>query len=336
MKLSPCAMLVLGFFAALGPADDAIAQEVAPPDPYADVAPPPVPQAGRTLHGHRFLAFRTVVFPFVVGRIVSDATVGLADVELVVEDIPRPGDLFSDDGKLAFLDETFNAQASLGGVLALRAGISAGVTGGADRIGGIDVGANAGLGLDAGVTVQLFRGDRAVISLAVDGHVVRALGVSPKLVLSAVEIVDGQITVSDVDVTYDARVLRLDPALAMAFALARSVGLQLEGGYTVRHVESSTGFPDGTEHSVAGGAGLSFFFGPAAILVGGRIVHDFDDDFEDTILSAIEPLDPTRGEGELGLYYTGRPNLDVGAIALGTLADENRRIQGTLRLAYYF
>jgi hypothetical protein len=301
----------------------------AQPAPYESDAP-------RVLAGHRFLPFRTVAYPFVVSRVGTDLTVGVADLELVVEDVPRPGDRFTEDGMLAFLDESLAAQAALGELVAVRVGFAAGVTGGADEFGAIDVGANVGLGLHAGLTFRLHRGDRVYVALAVDGQIVRGLGIAPKRLLLAARIEGDQLVIGDFDLTYDARVLRLDPALATAFTLAPAVGLQVSGGYTLRHVDAARRFPDQTEHSLNAGVGLSFFFGPAAILVGGRVVGDLGSDFDESVVSAIEPLDPTRGEAELGLFFTGRPELDLGIVGIGTLSDRDRRLQGTARLAYYF
>lgn len=263
-------------------------------------------------------------------------SVGVADVDLLVLDIPRVGDRFQRDGTLGFIDSTFTGQIQIVPQLALRIGAAVGVTGGADLIGAIDVGANAGAAADAGLSLRLFRGDRAQLTLAVDGRFTQVVGIMPSRLLQSVVVVDDQIEFRSIDVAYDARVLRLDPTLAVAIAIAPWLGLQLAGGYTVRHIENIGRQPGATEHSLQAGVGLSLFFRGVSFLFGGRVVHDFNDDFEGTVISAIEPLDPTRGEAEVGVYYMAHPELDLGFVGIGTLSPDDRRVQGTLVLAYYF
>jgi len=276
----------------------------------------------RTLGGHTFVPSTLVEWPFIVSRVASTTSVGLAEIDV------GPQRLALQLGVAGKQDFVFGAQSLLGSVaitpwisLALRAqGSFVAPTGtrGAAFIGGHGL-----YGGDATVAVRLLRTGRLQASLLVDAGRSRAISVVPAR-LPRSPLQEGDLTI-------------VRPALAIACAFTPRLGLQASASFAWQWLDV---IEEDSFQTLTGSAALTFDVRvvPLMLLVAGQYSHD---EGESTVVDAIDVVYGT-GEsavwGEAAIVYRGIRALDLGAALHWKLddADEASRWFGQVWLAYYF
>lgn len=302
--------------------------------PPAEVVPPQ--QEARTLAGHRFIPFHTVVYAPITTRVgtTTDATFTSIDIAVDNPFDPEGPPITRLDGKIAVVTESFQFSIAVARWFGLRAKLIAGVASGIDRDGALEIGANGTYGGELGGALRLFRTKRAMLTFDFVESVVNLQGLQPRLLLDSLPSQGEPVSSTSLQLVYDGRAVSSVPSLALAVALGRVVGLQMSGSYS--RTRYNTSVVNGHRDFVQGALGLSLAAGPISILAGGRVLHEFRDIADDSPLSSIEPRDDTRGEAEAALYYSGRPELDLGVRTTYVVGKTDRRYLGGLSLAYYW
>jgi hypothetical protein len=332
----------LGLVGALVCGAHGLASAQATPARVAPATRPPPPtvvhvdrQEARTLAGHRFVPLRTVVSPFIAWRVATNTDASLSDIEVEVEDPRGPNrpPLGRLDGKLAVVTESFQLSTRIFPWLGLRGQLLAGVASGVDRDGAIEIGANGTYGFSLGGSLRLLHSRRAMLTFDFEASVMNIQGLKPRLLLDSIPAEGEPVVTPEVKLTFAGRSIRSAPSLALGLALTRWLGVQASGTYARRRINTS--IVDAVESLVEGGLGVSFTPGPVTLLFGGRVTRELRSD-QDSPIAALEPQDRRRGEIEGGLYYSGRPALDLGLVVTRVVGPTDQRLRGGLTLAYYW
>ncbi len=301
------------------------------PTPPAPPAPPPRGR-DRMLGGHRFIPFRTVPFPFVAFRFGSDTALGGARVN--IEDPALAAMGLDPRASFRSFEQTLRAGIRILPWLGAEAQVRGALALGTDDTGALVLGSTYEYGASLGALATFVETRVVVLSARLDVRLARVEGILPGALLDSVEVIDGEPVYDVGALTFDAFAARFAPTLGGAFALTRVLGAQLGGGIEVARLGTDQGHD--WEERVFGAAGLSIGAGPVSFLFGGRIDHDLDRDASRDVLLVMEPVDGTRGEIEGAVYYTGRPELDLGLGVTHLVAGEDRRTLGVVTVAYWW
>lgn len=298
---------------------------------------------GRSVGGHNFAEFRTVVWPFVSTRVTSVTALGLAEFT----QSPRALDV-EFKGKFSTFREEFLLGLAPTRWLGFELFFEGGILGGIDRPGSLIIGFNTGATGGGAIALRLFEAERFYLSARALGKVTHFEGIAPVRVLDALELdEDGDISIeslesiplSSFEPSFDGEVFTGAGELASAFGFGRLLGVQASVRLGWRKIDSSPTETE-SEGSVECGLGLSLDLSSsglaAQLLAGGRVAWDFGDDQSDIMLSSVLPSEELRVEPEVGLFYSGRPNLELGLAVVGLISDNDKRGEASVRLGYFW
>jgi hypothetical protein len=276
----------------------------------------------RTLGGHTYIPSTLVEYPFILTRVASTTSVGVAELELGPQSLAeRLGIDATDD--FIYADQSVLASVALAPwiSLAIRGQGTAVIP--TSRTGGVLLGGNGMYGGNAIAAIRLFRSDRFQATVIGDvGEMYPNSLVPARLPRSPFQ--DGTVTT-------------IRPSFAIAYSFTPSVGLQASGSYSWRWIDITE---DDLVRTIAGAAALTFEMRsvPLTFLVAGQYSYEFDQGELMPVERAMFGADGSRVWGEGAVVYRGRRELDLGAAVDWKLDDigDDLRWFGQLRLAYYF
>lgn len=295
----------------------------------------------RTVGGHEFSEIEAAAWPFVTPRVSSVTGFGLATFE------GRSEALAIDfEGDFASFREEFTAAFAANDWLGFEISLLAGVFGGTDQVGALVVGANGGITAGAAAVVRLLETDRVYLAARVDAEATQAEGLGPSRIVDTIGSADGEVRfrelpLSDLGLQYDGNVLSTAGTIAAAIGLGRSFGVMTSVALGWERFDVA----DSVDNVgvLAGGIALSLELielagVPLQTVAGARLAWDFgaDDDAQGVLLSAVLPAEDLRVEPELGVFYTARPELDLGVTVTSVLSDEDDRIRLNMHLGYFW
>jgi hypothetical protein len=185
------------------------------------------------------------------------------------------------------------------------------------------IGVDEALGLEVGVGLVLVKLRNVQITARGDFGFTNNRALQPNAPLGSIFTTDRSET--------------LRPALIAAIAASPVLGFQASFSYMWQWFNTSEA---DVTRTISGGAAATVNFGPApaTLLVGIGVNHDSGAPLDVHNLRAVLGSGGTPVLGELGLYYTGRRDLDLGVVVSYQFTgdDDDRRVVGNLRLGYYF
>jgi hypothetical protein len=279
------------------------------------------------LGGHRFVPSSIAAWSFVDTEVSSTSDAGVSDFAATPSNFPslapfvpgfgqRKGSYIAFDqtlgGSVAFLDTfSVDVRLSAGGLAPLNtsSALFIGVHGIAEE--------------SIGAAVRLVRTDVLQVTLRADFEGAEIESVVPARLPSSPRV--------------SGHLLGISPAIAAALALTPRIGLQGSGVVELQRFDVSTSDDVITP---VGAVAATFALDPAPLtaLIGGSVEHTFSRSVNTTTADAVLGPDATRWNVEAGLYYTARPELDLGILGRVQLVggDHNDRFYGLFRLGYYF
>jgi hypothetical protein len=278
--------------------------------------------AHRVIAGHRFVPSLLVPWGFVETEVSTTSSFGIWKMGL---DSVSLRALVSEprDGRFIAIAQSFAGAVAVTPWL----GLSARLTGSGiiprDAFTAFVVGAQAGYGGEAGLTISLVHTPGLQIAVRGDAGYNFNRGTVPAR-LPDPAYVEGNI-----------RTLR--PSLIIALPLSPSVGLRAAGSVEWRRFDVEQ---NDTIRTLQGGLAATVAMWPTSItlLLGGGARHQYSLDLDTVTSRALLGTDATRFQGEGGLYYTGRYDLELGAVFVFESDSDgvDRVMQGHLRFGYYF
>jgi len=275
------------------------------------------------LDGNRFVPSSLVTWSFIDTEISSTSDAGTAEFAFRPMAAPLTSSLSTFDARFIAADQTVAGSLAFARAFSMSAQISASGILPRDRLTALFLGGNASQGESVGASLLVVSTDSFQATLRTDLHALEVESVIPALLPSSPRVTG--------------HILGIRPALAAALALSRRVGLQ--GGVSVDlqryDVETSDDIT-----SVIGALAATVTLDPVpfTLLVGANIVHAWGLDVNTPSAVAALGPDQTVGNVEGGLYYTARPELDLGLVVQAEVGggDHNNRRRGLFRLGYYF
>lgn len=287
--------------------------------PGGGAAPP-----ARWLGGHRFVPSSFVAWPFIDTTFTSTSSFGIVDFEF---DPGGPAALLllddSRDNEFLALAQVFSAGLALTPWLGVTLRLSGRGVVPRDRLSTVLVGAHALIGGEIGASIGILRLGRLQVTARADLGWFENRSIVPAR-LPASPYAEGNIG-------------SLQPALVVALALAPWIGVQASGGATWRELDVEA---EDRTRTLAAAVAITLNLDPTpiALLVGGELSEEEDRDLETATAHAFFGDGQARRRGELGLYYTGRRELDLGAVLTYERDDAkiDRRLFVQARMGFYF
>ncbi len=313
------------------------APTTAPPAPAPSSGSQPPPAAptptaapaglARIFGGHRFVAFRGVAWPFVTSRVLSGISAGASHPDLDgAGGAPR--------ASLTTLEAALRGEAAILSWLGLEVDVTAAMALGQDARAVTAIGASASYGGGLFAVLDLIRTRRVLLGVRVDLRFGRVQAIVPARLLDSARVEGGDVTYDFDRLTASALALHLVPQLVSALALSRYFGVQASAGLDAGYLHGDVA--RSWQATASAAVGLSLYLRWVSLLVGGRIARDLDGGPRDFALSMVQAAARTRGQLEGALYYTARPELDLGLAVNASVADADRRVLATASLGYYF
>jgi len=294
----------------------------AEPPQLAPTCPCPE-EVARSLAGHRFVPFIIVDWPFIDSDFVSTSSLGIFRLEL--EPLPIVGRVLRDtDGDVVAAAQSFRGSWAITRWLGINARLTAAEIVAIDVPSAFEIGAHGAYGGDGGVALRLIRSERFQLTARFDVGWAKTEGVLPSRLPSS-PLTEGRIFTT-------AR-----PAAAAALTLAPWLGLQASFS-AARRQRDLDHDGDDTSWLIAGAVGASLVLAPLPILfeAGYELSDEEGRDLNIVSTEILLGAEDLRHRGELGIYYHGHADLDLGAAVTFELTDDDRRGMGHVRLAYYF
>jgi hypothetical protein len=184
------------------------------------------------------------------------------------------------------------------------------------------VGAHENLGGEAGVAVRLLRTSILQVTARGDAGLAYDKLIQPMLQPASL------ITTGDI--------VTLRPAVVGMLALSQMFGLQGSVSYAWQWFDITTHEAvDTLTGALAGTMALGVV--PLTLIGGGQISHEFGRNVDTNAMEALLGEDTTQWRVEGGVFYTGRRDLDLGAVFTYQFSSgDDRRWFGNFRFGYYF
>lgn len=278
---------------------------------------------GRRLAGHRYAPSSLVVWGFIESQVSATSSFGVTELELELGRGPAALLLADRETRFVAVAQSFGGAAALTPWLGLTARVTASGLVPRDGVTALLVGATESYGGEAGISLGLLRaGSLQLIARGDAGWGFNRSTIPARLPDSP--SVEGDIGT-------------IRPSLIAALALTPAVGLQASASYAWRWFDV---VEDDQLRTASGAVAATVVLAPSAVtlLLGGAVSRDYGRDINTVTSRAVLGNDATRWRGEVGLFYQGRHDLDLGAVAAIELDgdDTDRRLFGHLRIGYYF
>jgi len=279
-----------------------------------------------SLDGHRYVPSSLVTWSFVDTEVSSTSQGGVTD--FVIEPnfptfaapIQLPRQL---DGRFLSATQTIAGSFALADIFALTAQLSGGGIVPLDASSALVLGGHGAVGEVIGGALRLLRTDSFQLTLRADFDALEVESIIPARLPSSLRV--------------SGHVLGVRPALAAAFTPTPRVGLQ--GSVTVEWQDFDVATTDDiTTLAGAIAASVSLDPAPLTLIVATNVLHEFGRDVSSLTAEAVFGPVRTDWNMEGGVYFTVRNELDLGLLFGAELAagDHNERLQGSIRLGYYF
>jgi hypothetical protein len=278
---------------------------------------------GRRLGDHVFVESESLDGPFVTTSIASLTGVGIASADLSA-DLDQDG---FDDGldlSLGLFQQGFQLSVAPVEWLALQATMSGQILAGSNVDTALLLGVRGGYSYTLGAKVRVWRADSLQVgaSLAVD--VDNGIQFSPLRAITE-SINAGRITRNSL--LSKSASTDLKPGVQVAYAFGPTLGIWTSASYE-RTVDHSGSADEDSSFEV--GAGLSINLNDA---------HDIPLGFDLTAVTGSSG-ETTSRSGGVGVYYTGRPELQTGVeVAVGSQTSDDLSLDlsaGLFKLRYYW
>lgn len=282
----------------------------------------PEPYVARRLGGHRFVPSTVVDWGFIDSSFTSTTFAGLSEFGFT------PGDriariIGTQETKVAVVSQSFAGSAALTRWLGATLRVSALGVVPYDAVAGVVVGAHEVYRAEASILLGLLRLDR--VQLTARG----ALGWGETRSTIPARLPERPFVEGDVGT--------IRPSLVADVALAPWLGLQASGSYAWRQFDI---LQEDDVQTLQGAVALTLSLPriPATILAGFEISHDFNRDIASATSLALFGSSATRERAELGIYYQGRRELDLGASFAyeGDSDADEKRASIVVHMGYYF
>jgi hypothetical protein len=269
----------------------------------------------RTLDGHRFVPFAIVDWAFTDSRFGSTTSNGSHRIVHTSNVLERSTSTRTRRLSLVSFGQTFDGSAAVLPWLGLHLRATGASVLGTTRESAVVVGAQSLFSTQAGVTVGLFRAPTVQISAIGDLGWGRNEGITPSLLPDSPHI--------------DRNVWSARPAVAAAIALD-PIGIQASSAFELHDIENQA---DLNLRWVAA-AGVSYAIEPVMLLAGANYAHVWRGRPEPNLATLLGRSD-NQWNVELGAFYHGRNDLDLGVAFLLSI-DDGRGYLGYLQMNYYF
>ncbi|MCB9558286.1 MAG: hypothetical protein H6707_19370 [Deltaproteobacteria bacterium] len=278
--------------------------------------------AARQLNGHTFIRSEFVAWPFITthfgftlgGGLLTSTGIGIDD----------NGDDFAGPIDNPVVGQSLNISIGLFDWVALRGSFTGLMWTGTDVDLILKGGAQFAYSLDGGVTVRILKLQSLMLSLGAGTTYAQQKYVAPGRALGAL-LKSGDFSAAKGGLFVDVKTLAFAPHLALAYAPLSFIGFQSSIGFNVGKAEvgDQSVTSKALEFAIGSSLDLQKAYIPLAFLVAYQLEKTLGDQSE------------TQHQLEAGVYYSGRPNLDLG-VAFSTLLGENEYKQylGQLRLNY--
>lgn len=277
----------------------------------------------RDLGGHTFLSSAATPWPFIGTTFSSSTGGGLFSIKMVGRD--QDGAPLRRTLRLAAFGEGFALSVRALPWLSVNASVTGVVISGVDVEGALNVGATASYAFGGGASVRLLRSASSLLTLRGDARGVKGYGIVPLRVVDSVSV-DG-----NGNVVFDRGKLLtrssqavLDLSLVGAHAVTPWLGVTAAVTFTTARIRygETTRSEQAVALSVAGS--LRGEGAPVGVPFGYRLTAPFTDG-----ASAEHSV-------EAGVMYSGRRNLDLGVVGVGTVAGDTQQVLAEIRMAYFW
>lgn len=281
----------------------------------------------RVVNEHRMIPFQIVDWPIVTTRFSTVTALG-----------PFHTQVTGQRGKTAnllALRESFTLAWALTHWLAVEGQVSGGMAAGTDFRSIIRVGLSYAYGGRVSLLGRLLSRGPVYLSLRVDGSVLSVEDAVPQRLLDTVTVDDGTVSFQRPRIVRNGRDYIATPTLALAVGATRWLGFQASGGVRLDWLDLDT---TQFKSTLALGAGVSLDLDSVGlnltILAGGRFLYDMQE--RSTYITAFGVRNRTRGEAELGFYYSGRRDVDIGLAVVSEVGGKNASVIGNAVMNYYW
>lgn len=285
-------------------------------------------QQARIVNGHRMIPFQVVDWPIVTTRFSSVTALGPFHVQ-VTGQRGRTANLLA-------LRESFTFAWALTRWLAVEGQVSGGMASGTDFKSIIRVGLSYAYGGRLSLLGRLFARGPVYLSLRVDGSVLSVEDAVPQRLLDTVEVDDGEVRFQRPRIVRNGKDYIATPSLALAVGATRWLGFQASGGMRLDWLD--LGANADFKSTIALGAGVSLDLDVIGlnltILAGGRFLYDIEE--RQAYITAFGVRNRTRGEAELGFFYSGRRDVDIGLAIVSEVGGKNASVIGNAVINYYW
>jgi hypothetical protein len=276
--------------------------------------------APRTLVEHQFVPSSLVPWGFVDSSFAMTSTAGY--VQYDQDSAARVTAGSRSELRLIALAHSFSGTARLAPWLGLNGRVTAAVDIPRGLESALAVGAHTNLGVEGGAVLNLVRVSGLQLSARGDVGWAEERNVVPMFLPDALLITGDVVTIQ--------------PSLIAAFAISPVIGLQASATYTWRRFDIED--TDSVQSAaVAAAATLALTPIPLTLLGGGQLHRLWGRDNESVASSALFGTGGTQTRLEGGVFYTGRRDLDLGAVVTAQFGrNDDRRYLGNIRMGYYF
>jgi len=267
-------------------------------------------ETGRRLGGHDFILTDVVPDPFVTTQFRSSTGLGLVALDAgaaMVQAQRAIGDNSSGHMQVAWFEQQIGFQAAVLPFLAVRVNVAGLVGSGVDATSALVFGVKGGYQFDGGATASLRLGP-VCLGASFDLAYERDFVLSPLLAIAqAMEAVKNSQVPSISKLFNDSSDIRVQPGLRAAVGVNRTFGLFANAGLDYDGAVSG-GVPSAT--TVQFGAGLSIDLNPGlSVPIGFLVAYEYE--------TAVDSSSIDRHTVSAGIFYTGRPHLQLGLEAQG-------------------
>jgi hypothetical protein len=289
----------------------------------------------RDLNGHRFSRFGIVSWPFVSALVGSRTGYDIARFDVSREVLGRN---ITATGHFVSVRQAFEAEVKLAPVFALE--LEANGTGifGTNGSGALVVGATGAMGGSVGGVLRLAGTEDLSLVARLTLSDVATTSLLPASAIDSVTVNGNAVSFDTSGLFPTGSWLSLTPSVAMAYGLSPLVGFQGSASFALQRVTLGDARDEDATLSLSAGASLDLnhVSVPVSFLLGGEYQRDFGRSPTDLTLDALDSTGLNRGYAEVGLFYIGRPNLELGLLLASEFAGHDDRGFARFRLAYFF
>jgi hypothetical protein len=264
------------------------------------------PEAARMLNGHQFVrttlarwAFPTTYFGSTIGGGFLSQSSGDSSLSLVA------------------LSQNFDLSLGLFDLVALRGGLTGTMFVGSNLDSALAAGGNLVASPSFGASVRIIRSDSFFLAAAFDGSVTLGKGLNPSILLQGSQ--EGLLT--------DLSGYELSPALVAAIGVHELFGIQSSAAFSFG--STKVGMTDVSSKALEVAVSANLDLDAISVPLAFPVTYQLRASFESAL--------PTEHRLEAGVFYSGRTNLDLGALVSTRLGSNSQsEFTGSFRMYYHW